>query len=406
MSIDEIRKELILEFDFAGKILGEEEEALVVSLKDITKRVRAEEQTQRQLAYLEALHNIDIAIASSVDLDLTIAEITNQTQAMLKVDAVSLLTYDPHLQEFTCRGREGFKTEALEHTRLRLGQGLAERAAREYETLHIPDLREEDAYPFTDAPELEKEGFVAYWGVPLIAKGDIKGVLEIFHRAPLSPSPEWSNFLATLAGQAAIGIENSNLFIGIQEANQNLSMAYDTTLEGWAKALEYRDMETEGHSRRVTNTAVRLARSLGLEGNKLLYLRRGALLHDIGKMGVPDNILQKTGPLDDDEWAIMHQHPIYAFDMLKSISYLRHALDIPRYHHERWDGSGYHRGQAGEEIPLPARIFAIVDVWDALLSDRPYRDAWPEEKALAHIRDQSGKHFDPRVVKAFLELEK
>jgi putative two-component system response regulator len=187
-------------------------------------------------------------------------------------------------------------------------------------------------------------------------------------------------------------------------AAQEVAYAYDSTLEGWARALDLRDKETEGHSRRVTELAVRLARALGFTEEEIVHVRRGALLHDVGKLGIPDRILLKPGKLTDDEWAIMKLHPTYALEWLAPIAYLRPALDIPHYHHERWDGNGYPEGLRGEAIPLAARIFAVVDVWDAMTNDRPYRGALPPDEVREHIRCQSGKHFDPRVVEAFLAL--
>jgi putative nucleotidyltransferase with HDIG domain len=237
----------------------------------------------------------------------------------------------------------------------------------------------------------------------LIAKGQVKGVLEIFHRAPLHPDEEWLEFLETLAGQAAVTIDNAELFTDLQRSNMELALAYDATIEGWSRALDLRDKETEGHTQRVTEMAERLARALGMSEEELVHMRRGALLHDIGKMGISDTILLKPGSLTDEEWETMRQHPEYAYNLLSPISYLRPALDIPYCHHEKWDGTGYPRGLKGEEIPLAARIFAVVDVWDALRSDRPYRKAWSEEKARAYIREQAGKYFDPRVVEVFLK---
>jgi len=230
-------------------------------------------------------------------------------------------------------------------------------------------------------------------------------VLEIFHRAPFGPDPEWLDFLETLAGQTAIAIDNAELFEGLQRSNTELALAYDATIEGWARALELRDRETEGHTRRVTELALRLARAMGVGNAELAHLRRGALLHDIGKMGIPDGILLKPGPLTDAEWALMRQHPQYAYDMLSPIAFLRPALDIPHSHHERWDGTGYPCGLQGEQIPFAARVFAVADVWDALRSDRPYRPAWPEEKTREHIQSLAGTHFDPKVVEIFMELE-
>ncbi len=190
----------------------------------------------------------------------------------------------------------------------------------------------------------------------------------------------------------------------IQQANIKLAEAYDETLVGWARALELRDNETKGHSMRVTEMTVHLAQAIGITGDELVHVRRGALLHDIGKMGIPDNILLKAGPLSEDERAIMKQHPVYAYEMLTPITYLGSSLDIPYCHHERWDGTGYPRGLKGEQIPLPARIFAVIDVWDALISDRPYRKGMTVEDVKAHILQRSGNHFDPQVVEAFLAM--
>jgi putative two-component system response regulator len=183
-----------------------------------------------------------------------------------------------------------------------------------------------------------------------------------------------------------------------------VAYAYDSTLEGWARALDLRDKETEGHSRRVTELSVRLAQALGFSEEAITHVRRGALLHDVGKLGIPDRILLKPGKLTDEEWAIMKLHPTYAFEWLAPIEYLRPALDIPHYHHERWDGTGYPDGLCGEQIPLAARIFAVVDVWDAMTNDRPYRAGLPLDEVREHIRSQAGRHFDPRVVEVFLTL--
>jgi putative nucleotidyltransferase with HDIG domain len=233
----------------------------------------------------------------------------------------------------------------------------------------------------------------------------VKGVLEVFQRASFSPDREWVELLEIFAGQAAIAVDNAALFNDLQRSNVDLMLAYDTTLEGWSRALDLRDKETEGHTQRVAELTVRLARAMGMSEEELIHVRRGAMLHDIGKMGIPDSILLKPGPLTDDEWAIMKKHPVYAYELLLPIAYLRPVLDIPYCHHEKWDGSGYSRGLKGEQIPLAARIFAVVDVWDALRSDRPYRPAWTDAQAREYIREQAGKHFDPKVVEVFLKLE-
>ena len=199
-------------------------------------------------------------------------------------------------------------------------------------------------------------------------------------------------------------MDNTSLFEGLQRSNVELTLAYDATIEGWSRALDLRDKETEGHTQRVTELTLRLARAMRIAEPELALIRRGALLHDIGKMGVPDSILLKPGPLTDEEWAVMRQHPAHAYNMLAPIGFLRSALSIPHCHHEKWDGTGYPRGLKGEAIPLAARIFAVADVWDALRSDRPYRPGWPPEKVREHIRAESRTHFDPLVVDVFLRL--
>ncbi len=268
--------------------------------------------------------------------------------------------------------------------------------------IRVASLREIEGDPI-QGPLMEKEDAHSYYAVPLINKGRVEGVLEIFHRESLDASEEWLEFLETLAGQAAIAIDNAELIHNMANTNFKLIQAYDNTIKGWAHALDLRDKKTQDHSQRVTEMTINIAREMGMGQEELAHVRRGALLHDIGKMGVSDTILLKPGQLTDEEWTIMHRHPIYAFEMLSSIAYLRPALDIPYCHHEKWDGTGYPRGLKGEEIPPAARIFAVVDVYDALTSDRPYRKAWSREGTLKHIRQESGRHFDPQVVELFLK---
>jgi putative nucleotidyltransferase with HDIG domain len=209
--------------------------------------------------------------------------------------------------------------------------------------------------------------------------------------------------LEALAGQAAITIDNTQLFENLQRSNLDLSHAYDATIEGWSRAMDLRDHDTEGHTLRVTDLTLKLARAMRVSKSQLTAIRRGALLHDIGKIGVPDSILLKEGKLTEEEWVLMRKHPQLARDMLMSIAYLKDSLDVPYCHHEKWDGTGYPQGLAGENIPLVARIFAIIDVWDALITDRPYRKKWTKQKARQYIKEQSGRHFDPQVVDAFLK---
>jgi PAS domain S-box-containing protein/putative nucleotidyltransferase with HDIG domain len=379
--------------------------AIIGALVDITERKRHEKAVERQVERLKALREIDLAITGSLDPRLTFNILLAQVTQRMSVDAADILVFDHHTQRLKFAAGSGFHTDALQFTNLKMGEGYAGQAALERRIVHIADMKgAEDG--LRNSPLLGQENFASYFAVPLISKGMVRGVMEVFHRAPLAPTQDWLEFLETLAGQAAIAIDNSMLFDELRLANVDLMHAYDSTLEGWALALELRDMETEGHSQRVTELTVRLARNLGIRESNLPHVRRGALLHDIGKMGIPDSILLKPGPLNEEEWEIMRQHPVHAYEMLRHIDYLKPALEIPYCHHEKWDGSGYPRGLNGEDIPLPARIFAVVDVWDALLSDRPYRKAWPEEKVLDYLRQQSGKHFDPKVLEAFLAMAK
>jgi HD-GYP domain-containing protein (c-di-GMP phosphodiesterase class II) len=263
------------------------------------------------------------------------------------------------------------------------------------------NLRDEDP---ERAGMLAGEGFSSYIAAPLIARGQVKGVLEIFHRRRLDPDPGWISCLETMAEQAAIAIDNAMLFEDLQRTNIELTLAYDATIEGWSRALDLRDHATEGHAQRVTEATLRLARALGMPEEDLVHARRGSLLHDIGKMAIPDGILLKPGPLDEPEWEAMRRHPVSAFEWLAPIAFLRPSLDIPYCHHERWDGTGYPRRLKGEQIPLAARIFAVVDNWDALRSNRPYRKAWPDDRVKTHLESLAGIYFDASILQAFLGI--
>jgi PAS domain S-box-containing protein len=362
------------------------------------------EETHRRLQHLQALREIDLTIASSMDLSMTLEVLIDQVISQLGVDAADVLILTPSSQTLEYAVGRGFYGEALKHTYLRLGDGLAGRAALERTVIEIHNLDAALVGPLRTTL-LEREHFVDYHAVPLIAKGQVKGVLEVFHRKSRQQDPEWLEFLEALGSQAAIAIDNATLFEGLQHSNLELRLAYDTTLEGWSRALDLRDKVTEGHTQRVAEMTVRLASAMGLAEDELVHIRRGALLHDMGKMGVPDQILLKAGPLTAEEWEIMRRHPQYAYDMLSRITFLGPAIEIPYAHHEKWDGTGYPLGLKGDKIPLSARIFAVVDVWDALRSDRPYRRAWPASQVRAHISSLNGAHFDPHVIEVFMRLE-
>jgi len=360
-----------------------------------------QEKLLNQFQRLSSLHKIDVAIINSTDLLVTLNLLISHVINQLKVDAADVLVYNWKTQTFKIVVGNGFLAEASKH--LKLDHVLAKKAIQSRGIYHIED---NDHLPsiFPFRKHWDFEGFQQYWGIPIIAKGVVKGVLEIYNRSIKKPDQEWIDFLETLAGQAAIAIENSEIQEGLLQSNYELNLAYDATIEGWSRAMDLRDRETEGHTQRVTTTTIELARMFGFKEDEILHLRRGALLHDMGKLGIPDYILHKPGPLTDDEWVLMKKHPVFAYEMLSPINYLRKSIDIPYCHHEKWDGSGYPRGLKGEEIPLVARIFAIVDVFDALTSDRPYRPAWTQKKTLEYIADNKGTHFDPKVVDLFFEF--
>jgi HD-GYP domain-containing protein (c-di-GMP phosphodiesterase class II) len=371
---------------------------------EVTERRQAEAKIQEQLERLTALREMEQAITSTFDARMSLNVLLSRALKLLAVDAAAVLLLNPVQNTLEYNVGIGFRTTAIQTASVKLGQSLAGKAALERRVIEIPNGALELQNPLlTDY--LKGEDFVSYYGAPLIVKGKVIGVLEVFTRSYTKRDQDWLDFFITLAGQAAIMVDTARMFNDLQVSNAELSLAYDATIEGWSHALDLRDKETEGHTQRVTDLTLKLALQMGFPDSELIHVRRGALLHDMGKMGVPDQILLKPEALTEAEWATMKQHPIFAHELLVPIRYLRSAaIDIPYCHHEKWDGSGYPRGLKGEEIPLAARVFAIVDVWDALTSDRPYRPAWTKEKALAYIQEQSGKHFDPQVVEAFIKM--
>ncbi|MFA5550292.1 MAG: HD domain-containing phosphohydrolase [Trueperaceae bacterium] len=367
-------------------------------------RVRVlDNELEERLERITALREIDRSMAGSLDLSETLSVVLQQVMQRLQVDAASILLYRSGSDTLRYGASRGFKGLALTRTELRMGQGLAGQAALTRETFTLAG-RQEFARAFAGASSLQDEAFEYYMAVPLVSRGYLQGVLELFNYTELSPSDDWSDFLAALSTQAAIAISAARAFDNLERTNEELLLAYETTIEGWARALDLKDEDTEGHSRRVTELTTRLARRMGMTEEEIVHVRRGALLHDIGKMGIPDEILRKPGALTAEEWELMKKHTEFAREFLEPIPFLAPAMPIPYSHHEKFDGSGYPEGLAGEAIPLEARLFAVVDVYDALTSDRPYRAAWSEEQALEHIAQGAGSHFDPEVVEEFLAL--
>ncbi|GAB4477077.1 MAG: hypothetical protein Kow0088_15490 [Anaerolineales bacterium] len=403
---DEVLGALALAFPTA-RTLHEDEIKLLSAFCEIAgnafQRAQATEQLERRVQQLLSLRTIDNAINSSLDIGLTLDILLEQVLSHVSGEAADILLFDPRTYSLKMVAQRGYRSLTMNPLSVPVTNGILVQILNERQLQLITDLSG-ITIDSTRQSLFKAEGFRSYVGIPLLAKGQMVGILEIFRRSPKLVPPEELEFLETLAGQAAIAIDNATLFFDLQQTNTQLSLAYDSTLEGWARALELRDNETEGHSRRVTDMTIKLAQLLGVPESEWIHIRRGSLLHDIGKMGISDKILHKAGPLTEAEWEIMKQHPVFAYHLLQPIHFLQKALDIPYCHHEHWDGSGYPQGLRGEQIPLAARIFAVVDVYDALCSDRPYRKAWSKEAALAYVKDQAGKLFDPRVVEAFLEM--
>lgn len=375
---------------------------------EVTVRRKAEQTIVEQLERQRALSKVERSIASSLNLSVTLNIFIEQVMSQLRPDAASVMLYDRSSQELSFAAAQGFRSNRIMRVTVRTGHSLAGTVIARQNRLLIPDLEQgssllpsPEGYQFKNAFMVKDEGFRAYIGVPLTAKGTVQGILEVFHRRPFEPGDDWLEFLDALSQQAAIAIDNASLYQQLQRSHAEISMAYDKTIEGWSRALDIRDNETHGHSQRVADLAVLVARRLGINDGELVHIRRGALLHDIGKLGVPDSILGKPGQLTAEEMAVMKRHPEIAYDILSPIPFLKDALDIPYLHHEKWDGTGYPHGLRGMDIPVPARIFAVIDVWDALRSDRPYRPAWEEQRVREHLKRERERHFDPEIVEVF-----
>lgn len=394
------------EGDFSRRVIvqrGDELGALSHLFNEMAGAISSgNEQIERQVGRLKALRSIDVAILGTTDMQLLLQSVLAQVMAQLHADAAAIFLFNPHTLTVDTSASIGYRTRQAEREKVRLGDGVAGKAARERRTISVPDLAQ---VPMSDGIRqvADEEGIRAVYAIPLIAKGNVIGVLDVLFRRPYLAGDDWLEFCESLAGQAAMAIESSKSFDALQRSNLELSLAYDTTIEGWSRALDMRDRETEGHSQRVTEMTLRLARLAGMSEADLVHVRRGALLHDIGKMAIPDTILHKPGQLDEREWEVMRMHPTFAFRLLQPIPHLRPAIDIPHCHHERWDGRGYPNGLRNTEIPIAARLFAVVDVWDALRTDRPYRQAWPESRVQEYIRREADKGFDPDAVALFFQ---
>ncbi len=361
------------------------------------------DQLRVQENQLAALMKVGQMINSSLGKKRVLEEVMDRLIELMHAQRGFLMLKRPN-GELEVEVARGIDRINLEEEVFRVSRTIVQRVAATGETILTTNAQED--------PRFENQLSVAAFRLrsilcaPLKIKDDLIGVIYVDNRARSGIFREQDqNLITAFADQAAVAIDNAQLFEDLQRKNRELEEAYQATLEGWVSALDMRDKETEGHTQRVTILTQRLARFMGVSGDDLIHITRGALLHDIGKMAIPDSILLKPGPLTEEERELIKQHPRFAYEMLKRIEFLHPALDIPYCHHEKWDGSGYPRGLKGEEIPLAARIFPVVDVWDALTSDRPYRKGMPLDEVKERIRADAGRHFDPQVVEAFLAMD-
>ncbi len=366
-------------------------------ITDISARKKSEMALKKKIMELASFRKVDNAILTRSTLKEVVQTILDQFRHELGADAASLhIFYSQSTRirlsrafiddkDFKC----GINEILFDHIHAHNEDGSG--------TLYQTGISEQILWK-----KLAESEFKSLYIAPILSGDRLKGFIEVAFRTPLVVNDEWLSYFNGLITQTAVGIEKTELFEKLQTRNKELKQAYLSAIQGWAKALELRDEETKGHSERVVQMAVEMAEQFGIKGDELDTFRNGALLHDIGKMGVPDSILLKPGKLTDEEWLIMKKHPTFAYRLLKEIPFLKDAFEIPYYHHERWNGSGYPHGLKGTDIPLAARIFAVVDVWDALTNDRPYRKAWSMEDTTRYLQENQGILFDPEVVNTFL----
>lgn len=361
------------------------------------------DQLKLKESQLRALMSVGQVINSSLGLRRVLEEVMDSLISLMRAERGFLMLREPD-GELTVRIARGIAQVNLDEEAFKVSRSVVGKVIESNAPVLTTNAQAD--------PRFGAQMSVAAYQlrsilcVPLKLKDELIGVLYVDNRARAGIFKEHDlELISGFADQAAVAIDSARMFEDLQESHRELERAYQATLEGWVRALDLRDKETEGHTQRVTVLTYRLARSMGVRDDALVHITRGALLHDIGKMAIPDGILLKPGQLTDDERALIQKHPVYAFEMLSPIDFLVPAIDIPYCHHEKWDGTGYPRGLKQDEIPFAARIFPVIDVWDALTSDRPYRKALPSNEVRQHIQADSGKHFDPRVVEAFMDMK-
>lgn len=347
-----------------------------------------------------AEQSISHILQSSVDVRDPLPAVLELLAVAVQADAVTALCYKQSAKRLDLLASYGLDPRVPARLRLYYETGLSGKAAAGRELVWIEDMLEP---PHPRSP-LAQEGYRSYLALPLIGHNDFLGILEVVWRTPHPLQPWVVDFLERMAVQIAFTMERASLVEDLRYHNKELASTYHTVIEGLSRTLELRDLETEGHTRRVSKLMMRFVEYMHLPPNQWDAIRQGALLHDIGKLGIPDAILLKPGSLTPQERQVMQQHAVYGYNVLAPIIDFRQTLDIALYHHERWDGSGYPYGLKGEHIPMVARLFSVVDVFDALTSDRPYRSAWSHSQAIEYIMEQAGRQFDIQVVESFLRI--
>jgi HD-GYP domain-containing protein (c-di-GMP phosphodiesterase class II) len=360
-------------------------------------------QLEEQNKKIQVEYSINRILQSRLDFKGAFKAIFEVLSDIVEADAAIALKYNPISQKFNLLGTHGLDKGAIAKIHLYSDSGLTKQVIDKGQAIQVDNMRVSDTgESFNDL--FSQEGFQAYVTIPLINRNEFLGVFEVLWR-DIYYADTWKLDVLQLVGESiTFAMEHTAIVEELKHRNEELTSTYTSTIEGLSRALELRDLETEGHTRRVSDLSLRLAEHMQIPPDQRVFIQQGALLHDIGKLGIPDAILLKPGSLTPQEWKVMQQHPLYAYNILASILTLRQALAIPLYHHERWDGSGYPYGLKGEQIPLSARLFAVVDVYDALTSNRPYRSAWSRSEAVDYLHEQSGKLFDQRVVTHFLDL--
>lgn len=384
------------QFTYVNRELG----TIVNTIASLKDNVQAHFNAHQKK--VEALVEVGSAINSTLGLKRVLEEVMDSIIALMNAERGFLMLKDESSVMIPQIARGMAQTDLLKDS-FAISNSIIKRVADTGEAVLTTNAQED--------PRFDQQASIAAYHLlsilcaPLKVKDVLIGVIYVDNRAQ---SGIFHNddleIISSFSNQAAVAIENARLFDGLKSSNEELQIAYQATLKGWVRALDLRDKETEGHTQRVTSLTLKLATAIGIGGDDLIHIERGALLHDIGKMAIPDGILLKPGGLTTEERSLIEKHPVYAYEMLNPIKFLGPALDIPYCHHEKWNGTGYPRGLKAEQIPLAARIFAVADVWDALVSDRPYRKGLDPKEVKEKIKADAGSHFDPRVVDVFLRL--